>query len=86
MPPLHNINIVVYALVACTWGLEISTPEQLVDFAIAVNSGTDYELTKVFLTQDIDMAGYMNNFVPIGTSTDNPFKGYFNGIATSFLT
>ena len=79
MPPLHNINIVVYALVACTWGLEISTPEQLVDFAIAVNSGTDYELTKVFLTQDIDMAGYMNNFVPIGTSFSYTFKGYFNG-------
>ena len=54
-------------------------PEQLVDFAITVNGGTDYESTSVFLAQDIDMAGHMNNFVPIGTSTDNPFKGYFNG-------
>ena len=60
-------------------GAEISTPEQLVNFAIAINSGTDYESTLVFLTQDIDMAGHMNNFVPIGTSTDNHFKGYFNG-------
>ena len=56
------------------------------DFAIAVNGGTDYELTLVFLTQDIDMARYMNNFVPIDTSTDNPSKDTLMGTATSFLT
>ena len=35
-------------------------------------------LESVFLTQDINMAGHMNNFVPIGTSFNYTFKGYFN--------
>ena len=61
---------------AVTADLEISTAEQLVDFAAEVNAGANYRGKTVVLTNDIDLAGIA--WEPIGTSS-NPFKGTFDG-------
>ena len=54
----------------------ISTPEQLVEFAVAVNSGAN--ASTGYLTEDIDMSSIGAEFIPIG-SGKCPFKGTFDG-------
>ena len=54
----------------------ISTPDQLIEFATAVNNGGNGSVA--YLDADIDMSGYNDFFEPIG-NTKCPFKGSFNG-------
>lgn len=54
----------------------IGTPEQLVEFAQAVNSGANR--SEAYLTHDINMAGYGELFLPIGSGMQ-PFMGIFDG-------
>lgn len=54
----------------------ISTPEQLIEFAAAVNNGGNGSIA--YLTADIDMSQYNDYFKPVG-NVKNPFKGSFNG-------
>ncbi len=42
-----------------------------------VNEGKDFEGATVYLTDDLNMGYYA--WTPIGNSSDNPFKGTFNG-------
>lgn len=61
--------------------LVISTYEDLVAFAAAVNSGNSFEGKVVVLANDIDLRdeeGFVADGVVIGTSA-NPFKGTFDG-------
>ena len=55
----------------------ISTPEELVAFASAVNGGTTYEGLVVALLNNIDMKDV--TFETIGSSDGKPFKGVFDG-------
>ena len=54
----------------------ISTPEQLIEFAVAVKSGANKSTG--YLEADIDMSQGSQSFVPIGTS-NHPFMGIFDG-------
>ena len=54
----------------------ISTPEQLIEFSQAVAGGAQY--SQGFLETDIDMEGYNDQFIPIGT-TRKSFRGSFDG-------
>lgn len=54
----------------------ISTPEDFIEFATAVNSGANGSTG--YLTGDIDMKYYTVEFSPIG-SAKSPFKGKFDG-------
>ena len=54
----------------------VRTPEDLLEFATAVNSGANG--SEAYLTRDIDMAGYSDRFSPIGSGR-HPFVGVFDG-------
>ncbi len=54
----------------------ISTPEHLIAFSKAVAAGAQY--SQGFLENDIDMEGYDDDFMPIGTSR-KPYRGQFDG-------
>ncbi len=54
----------------------ISTPEELIEFSQAVRDGAQY--SNAYLENDLDMTGYDNQFLPIGTST-KAFRGVFDG-------
>lgn len=54
----------------------ISTPEQLIEFSTAVAGGAQY--SNGYLEADIDMAGYNDQFKPIGAQR-NSFRGVFDG-------
>ena len=54
----------------------IKTKEDLINFADAVNTGTDYSDKVVILDNDIDLTGV--DWTPIGTTT-NDFRGVFDG-------
>lgn len=54
----------------------ISTPEQLIEFSIAVAGGAQY--SNAYLETDIDMEGYNDQFHPIGDSRRS-FRGVFDG-------
>ncbi len=54
----------------------ISTPEQLIEFAIAVSGGAQY--CQGILEADIDMEGYNDQFQPIGQGAKS-FRGIFDG-------
>ena len=54
----------------------ITTPEQLIEFATAVSGGAMY--SNAYLDADLDMAGYNNQFKPIGTNV-KAFRGTFDG-------
>ena len=63
-----------------TIDLEISTKEELIAFASDVNSGNSYEGKTVVLTNDINLQGSTSNqWTPIGTNSNNSFKGDFDG-------
>lgn len=66
------------------WRLIIQTPQDLVDFANAVNNGNtfyDYENNRpytIVLNNNLDMEGY--EMKPIGSQTPmRPFRGIFDG-------
>ena len=54
----------------------ISTPEQLIEFSMAVSGGAQY--SNAYLEADIDMAGYNDQFQPIGNGRRS-FRGIFDG-------
>ena len=54
----------------------VSTPEELIEFATAVNEGALY--SNCYLETDIDMEGYNSQFQPIGNSS-KAFRGIFDG-------
>ena len=58
--------------------LEISTAEELKNFADDVNSGNDYSGKKIQLMDDIDLSAY-DNWVTIGKKNIAVFKGEFDG-------
>ena len=60
--------------------LEISTKEELIEFANDVNSGNDYKGKTVVLIEDIDLEGNANNqWTPIGIDNNYSFDGVFDG-------
>ena len=58
--------------------LEISTAEELKDFADDVNSGETYKGKKVQLMDDIDLSAY-DNWKSIGYKNEGVFEGEFDG-------
>ena len=54
----------------------VKSPDDLVEFATAVNSGANR--SEAYLTCDIDMAGHNDQFKPIGSGRF-PFMGVFDG-------
>lgn len=54
----------------------ISTPQQLIEFSMAIAEGAQF--CHGYLEADIDMDGYSNMFTPIGNSTMT-FRGIFDG-------
>ena len=59
--------------------LNIITAQELVDFSVSVNRGTNYAGTTVYLNSDIDFSNPTSQeFQPIGDKT-NYFKGVFDG-------
>lgn len=54
----------------------ISTPQELIDFSMAVSGGATY--SNAYLEADIDMEGYNSQFKPIGNSSKS-FRGTFDG-------
>lgn len=58
----------------------ISSVNDLNEFASNVNNGKTYEGDEVILLNDIDFKGNEENeWVPIGIKEETPFKGTFNG-------
>lgn len=55
----------------------ISTPDQLLDASISINSGVSASNINILLASDIDMSG-VEGYLGIGT-TDIPFTGHFDG-------
>ena len=56
----------------------ISTAEDLVAFAAAVDGGNNFSGKTVKLAADIDLSG-VENFSDIGTASGKPFSGSFDG-------
>lgn len=56
--------------------VEISTEQELRDFALKVNEGYDYSGSGIVLKNDIALHG---EWTPIGLSTKSSFKGTFDG-------
>ena len=54
----------------------VSTPEQLIEFSLAVAGGAQY--SNCYLEADIDMEGYNDQFQPIGAQKSS-FRGVFDG-------
>ena len=54
----------------------ISTPEELIEFSQAVRDGAQY--SNAYLENDLDMTGYDDQFLPIGSSL-KAFRGIFDG-------
>ena len=60
----------------------IDTAEELAGLAKLVNSGKTFEGKTVKLGEDIDLSddsGYLRRWIPIGITSDHPFKGSFDG-------
>jgi hypothetical protein len=55
----------------------ISTPQQLAQLAYNVNQDNNYQGEYIKVTANIDLAGL--NWVPIGTSATEEFRGNFDG-------
>lgn len=56
---------------------EITTPEQLAQLAVLVNSGKTFKGKTITLEKDIDLNN--QKWTPIGTGDRNPFNGVFDG-------
>ena len=56
---------------------EISTAAQLAGLAALVNESNDFSGIHIKLTADIDLSGF--DWIPIGTESNNPFRGRFDG-------
>lgn len=68
---------VFFGLAASALRVTVSSPEDLLALAAAVNGGDEaYDGAEVVLTKDLDMEGYA--FTPVGTGT-HPFTGTFDG-------
>ena len=75
--PVPAQDTTLYASWLC---LHITTPEDLISFSKAVNTGKDFSGTTVFLDADLDLSGeYSAQFVPIGYDSSNYFNGVFDG-------
>lgn len=60
----------------------ISNASELAGLAKLVNNGMSFAGKTIYLTDDIDLSdadGYLRRWIPIGTTSDNPFCGSFDG-------